>query len=449
MDKAFDNNPGSRLRSEGEHLAGRPVCPAARRRSGSLLRSVYAGAAWVAGRELRHPDVRRDRGLSPLLQPPLLQARPSRAVRDGGAGADLGPEGRAVVGGAPSRSPPACRPPEDVHSPRHGWWWSHAGWILSTERDHYDPARVADFGRYPGAAVAGSSSLGAARRVCGSRCWPSAASAAFVWGFLLATVALYHATFAINSVAHIWGTRPFATADDSRNNLLLALDHAGRGLAQQPSSLPLELPAGRASGGRSTRPTWCCACWRRSGSPAICGRSSCVGNGSRHEAHCGDRRGHRGDDGGLSALAGVTRCRSSSGEPRLGGHTHTIRRRHRPDGEVALDTGFLVHNDHTYPNLVRLFAELGVATRASDMSFSVSCPSTGLEYSSRGAVGFFAQPRNVVRLDHYRLLRDIVRFNREAPQRAARAAAPRSGRWATSSNASATATRSRRSIWCR
>ena len=102
-------------------------------------------------------------------------------------------------------------------------------------------------------------------------------------------------------------------------------------------------------------------------------------------------------------------------EPRLGGHTHTIRVP-SAHGEVALDTGFLVHNDHTYPNLVRLFAELKVATRPSDMSFSVTCPSTGLEYSSRGAVGFFAQRRNVARLDHYRLMRDIVRFNREAPK---------------------------------
>ena len=58
-------------------------------------------------------------------------------------------------------------------------------------------------------------------------------------------------------------------------------------------------------------------------------------------------------------------------EPRLGGHTHTIRVP-SADGEVALDTGFLVHNDHTYPNLVRLFAELKVATRPSDMSFSVT-----------------------------------------------------------------------------
>jgi predicted NAD/FAD-binding protein len=84
-------------------------------------------------------------------------------------------------------------------------------------------------------------------------------------------------------------------------------------------------------------------------------------------------------------------------------------------GAVALDTGFLVHNDRTYPNLVRLFGELGVATRDSDMSFAVSCRRTGLEYSSRGANGFFAQRRNLMRPSHLSLLSEIVRFNREAP----------------------------------
>jgi len=101
-------------------------------------------------------------------------------------------------------------------------------------------------------------------------------------------------------------------------------------------------------------------------------------------------------------------------EPRLGGHTNTVVV-DGANGAVALDTGFLVHNDRTYPNLVRLFGELGVATRDSDMSFAVSCRRTGLEYSSRGANGFFAQRRNLMRPSHLWLLREIVRFNREAP----------------------------------
>jgi len=101
-------------------------------------------------------------------------------------------------------------------------------------------------------------------------------------------------------------------------------------------------------------------------------------------------------------------------ESRLGGHTNTVTV-DGANGALALDTGFLVHNDRTYPNLVRLFGELGVATRDSDMSFAVSCRRTGLEYSSRGANGFFAQRRNLMRPSHLSLLREIGRFNREAP----------------------------------
>ena len=101
-------------------------------------------------------------------------------------------------------------------------------------------------------------------------------------------------------------------------------------------------------------------------------------------------------------------------DSRLGGHTNTVIVE-GADGAVALDTGFLVHNDRTYPGLTRLFGELGVPTRDSDMSFAVSCGRTGLEYSSRGANGFFAQRRNLIRRSHLSLLGEIVRFNREAP----------------------------------
>ena len=100
---------------------------------------------------------------------------------------------------------------------------------------------------------------------------------------------------------------------------------------------------------------------------------------------------------------------------RLGGHTHTVVT-DGADGPLALDTGFLVHNVRTYPNLVRLFAELGVVSDTSDMSFSVRCPASGFEYSSRGLSGFFAQPRSVWRLGHHRMLADIIRFNRDAPR---------------------------------
>ena len=100
-------------------------------------------------------------------------------------------------------------------------------------------------------------------------------------------------------------------------------------------------------------------------------------------------------------------------EPRLGGHTHT----HAIEtgrGVLPIDTGFIVHNDRTYPNLVRLFRQMGIARQASDMSFGVSCRKTGFEYSSRGLGGFFAGRRNWFRPGHYRFLAEIMRFNREA-----------------------------------
>ncbi len=101
-------------------------------------------------------------------------------------------------------------------------------------------------------------------------------------------------------------------------------------------------------------------------------------------------------------------------EDRIGGHTHTVTV-DSLHGPLAVDTGFIVHNDVTYPNLVKLFAELGVERAPSDMSFAVTDRRTGFEYSSHGLKGFFAQRSNVFSPAHYRLLKDILRFNREAP----------------------------------
>lgn len=103
---------------------------------------------------------------------------------------------------------------------------------------------------------------------------------------------------------------------------------------------------------------------------------------------------------------------------RLGGHTHThaVPDPDAPGGVVSLDTGFLVHNNRTYPLLLRLFDELGVERLDSDMSFAVSSRTPDFEYSSRDLNGLFAQRSNLWRLGHYRLLSEIVRFNREAPR---------------------------------
>ena len=100
---------------------------------------------------------------------------------------------------------------------------------------------------------------------------------------------------------------------------------------------------------------------------------------------------------------------------RLGGHTHTVMVE-SAGGPIPVDTGFIVHNDRTYPNFCRLLDELGMETQPSDMSFAVTEPGGKFEYSSRGLGGFFAQKRNYLSPIHYTLLREILRFNREAPK---------------------------------
>ncbi len=99
---------------------------------------------------------------------------------------------------------------------------------------------------------------------------------------------------------------------------------------------------------------------------------------------------------------------------RLGGHadTHDVV---DSRGRVQhVDTGFIVHNARTYPTLLRLFAELGVATRESDMSMSVRCDGCGLEYAgARGAAGLFASPRSADPR-YLRMLGEVLRFHRRA-----------------------------------
>lgn len=97
----------------------------------------------------------------------------------------------------------------------------------------------------------------------------------------------------------------------------------------------------------------------------------------------------------------------------VGGHTHTIDVAHEGERH-AVDTGFIVYNETTYPHFTRLLAELGVETQPSEMSFSVSCEQSGLEWASHSTNALFAQRRNLLRPDHYRLLREILRFNRES-----------------------------------
>ena len=99
---------------------------------------------------------------------------------------------------------------------------------------------------------------------------------------------------------------------------------------------------------------------------------------------------------------------------RIGGHSNTVNIEHQ-GRQLAIDTGFIVYNDVTYPNFVRLLDELGVDSQESTMSFSVRCERTGLEYNGASLNTLFAQRRNLARPGFWRMLGDILRFNREAP----------------------------------
>ncbi|HXV40119.1 MAG TPA: FAD-dependent oxidoreductase [Steroidobacteraceae bacterium] len=98
-----------------------------------------------------------------------------------------------------------------------------------------------------------------------------------------------------------------------------------------------------------------------------------------------------------------------------GGHSHT----HEVEvagRRLAVDTGFIVYNERTYPRFTELLRELGVATQESSMSFSVRDEASGLEYNGTSLNALFAQRRNLLRPSFLGMVRDILRFNREAPR---------------------------------
>lgn len=132
--------------------------------------------------------------------------------------------------------------PEDLHSPhQNGFWWSHVGWFTCDAGFAMDERRVRDWMKFPElrlinrfdslvpmAAIVAIYFLGE-----GLAAWaPGLGTNGFqlvVWGFFISTVALFHATVSINSLAHVWGSRRFETSDDSRNNFWLALITLGEG----------------------------------------------------------------------------------------------------------------------------------------------------------------------------------------------------------------------------
>jgi predicted NAD/FAD-binding protein len=102
-------------------------------------------------------------------------------------------------------------------------------------------------------------------------------------------------------------------------------------------------------------------------------------------------------------------------EDRLGGHTRTIDVDTGDGGVLGVDTGFICFNDRTYPNLIAMFAHLGVPTRATDMSFAVSLDDGKLEYAAGDRIWqLFAQPSNLFSRRFWSMLRNLVRFYREA-----------------------------------
>ena len=114
----------------------------------------------------------------------------------------------------------------------------------------------------------------------------------------------------------------------------------------------------------------------------------------------------------LSAARGVTLFEADG---RRGGHAHTHDVATGPGRTEAVDSGFIVHNERTYPQLLRLFAELGVETRPTEMSMSITCTSCGLSYAGgRGLGGILAQPWRGADPRFVRLLVEVPRFHRNA-----------------------------------
>ena len=130
---------------------------------------------------------------------------------------------------------------QDVHSPRHGFWHSHVGWFLTRRRFATDAAAIPDLLRFPELRwldrfdILVPIALAVGLFLFGS--WLQATHPGLgtsggqmlVWGFFVSTIVLFHVTVTINSLAHRWGSRRFATRDDSRNNWLLALLTFGEG----------------------------------------------------------------------------------------------------------------------------------------------------------------------------------------------------------------------------
>lgn len=147
--------------------------------------------------------------------------------------------------------------PEDLHSPhQRGFWWSHLGWFSCDAGFQTDTGRVKDWMRYPelrflnrfdalipALTLLAIYGLGQALASYAPGLGTNGLQLT-IWGFFVSTVALFHATFSINSLAHVWGSRRFPTADGSRNNFWLALITLGEGWHNNHHRWPLSARQG-------------------------------------------------------------------------------------------------------------------------------------------------------------------------------------------------------------
>ncbi len=118
--------------------------------------------------------------------------------------------------------------PEDLHSPRKGFWWAHQGWIFSGDFEETELDRIRDFAAYPELVWLNRWHVVVPLALAIS-CYAIAGLGGLVWGFLISTTLLWHSTYTINSLAHRFGSQRYETGDDSRNNLWLALLTLGEG----------------------------------------------------------------------------------------------------------------------------------------------------------------------------------------------------------------------------
>ena len=119
--------------------------------------------------------------------------------------------------------------PEDIHSPRQrGFWWSHMFWILVERHKKADMSKIKDLTKYPELVFIDRFEI-LFTVAYAAALYFAAGPIGLVYGYFLSTVILWHGTFTINSLAHVWGKRRYETTDDSRNNVVLALLTGGEG----------------------------------------------------------------------------------------------------------------------------------------------------------------------------------------------------------------------------